>query len=162
MLDTGAQRQFRSGPCLQGVHSTAREQTMDDLGAGPDSTPISNYLPPGRKTMVESPQLRRQRGPRRRNRGPEIDKWGRWCREAGGNQNKLWHRLVLDQEVTSLHNPTTTRRAQAPDKVLVLHPNFLIPAKFYLPQPSTREHLLSEPNPLHGFFNMVPHLPRYL
>lgn len=72
-------------------------------------------------------------------------------REAGGNQNKLWHRLVLDQKVTPLHYPATTR-TQAPDKALPLQPDFLIPAQIYLPQPLTREHLLSKPNPLYSMW----------
>lgn len=135
MLDTGAQRQFRPGPCPPRVHGPAREQTMYNPGAGPDSTPISNYLSP----QVGPPTTEKAKGSRRRNRGPQIAKWGDGTKRTEGD------RLAQTGPgpVTPSHNPATTGRA---GKALLLRPDFFMPAQFHFPQLLTRE-ISSEVNP---------------
>lgn len=113
MLDTGAQRQFRPAPCPQGVHNLVRDQTVYDLGAGPVSSPTSN-IPRLKKAMVEAPQLRRPRGtPEKRKTEVQRLIMGDMApREAGRTQNKLWHRLVLDQKLLHVTSSTQQPRGE--------------------------------------------------
>lgn len=98
MLDMGAKRQFRPGPCPQGAHNLMRKQTMcSTLEPGQNLAPSAPSSVG--KAEAEPPKQRRQREAQEKKlRCTDLEMRATMPREAGGTQDKVCQ-TALDQEV---------------------------------------------------------------